>query len=66
VGVKHVKFWTVAGNQLIGKRGVLTDAGTGTDIKKMQTMLSIGFGAVSLHTLDKDKKMSMFCIKFTS
>ena len=47
VGVKHVKFWTVAGNQLVGKRGVMTDAGLGAGIKKMQTMLSIGFGAVS-------------------
>ncbi|XP_060573407.1 echinoderm microtubule-associated protein-like 6 [Ruditapes philippinarum] len=45
VGVKHVKFWTVAGNQLMGKRAVLTDAGMGTDIKKLQTMLSVGFGA---------------------
>jgi hypothetical protein len=42
-----VKFWTVAGNQLMGKRAVLTDAGMGTDIKKLQTMLSVGFGAVS-------------------
>ena len=47
VGVKHVKFWTVAGSQLVGKRGILTNAGVGTDVHKLQTMLSIGFGAVS-------------------
>lgn len=46
VGVKHVKFWTVAGSQLVGKRGILTDAGSGADVKKMQTMLSVAFGAV--------------------
>ncbi|KAH3854417.1 hypothetical protein DPMN_096959 [Dreissena polymorpha] len=45
VGVKHVKFWTVAGNQIVGKRARLTDAGTGTSIKRLQTMLSIAFGA---------------------
>ena len=47
VGVKHVKFWTVAGSQLVGKRGILTNAGVGQDVQKLQTMLSIGFGAVS-------------------
>ena len=46
VGVKHVKFWTVAGSQLVGKRGILTNAGVGPDVQKLQTMLSIGFGAV--------------------
>ncbi|XP_046338524.1 echinoderm microtubule-associated protein-like 6 isoform X1 [Haliotis rufescens] len=48
VGVKHVKFWTVAGSQLVGKRGILTDAGSGADVKKMQTMLSVAFGANNL------------------
>lgn len=48
VGVKHVKFWTVAGSELRGKRGILTTAGmeAGTQVK-MQTMLSLAFGAVS-------------------
>lgn len=45
VGVKHVKFWSVAGSELVGKRGILTDAGTGTKIKTLHTMLSVAFGA---------------------
>ncbi|XP_050404782.1 echinoderm microtubule-associated protein-like 6 [Patella vulgata] len=48
VGVKHVKFWTIAGSQLVGKRGILGDVGSGTNIKKMQTMLSLAFGANSV------------------
>lgn len=48
VGVKHVKFWNVAGSEIVGKRGILTDAGTGTQISRMQTMLSLAFGAVSI------------------
>ena len=47
VGVKHVKFWTVAGGQLIGKRGILGPVPDTTDTPKMQTMLSLAFGAVS-------------------
>ena len=31
-------FWTLAGTQLIGKRGVVPKG------RKMQTMLSLGFG----------------------
>ncbi|RDD40098.1 Echinoderm microtubule-associated protein-like 6 [Trichoplax sp. H2] len=44
VGVKHVKFWTVAGGALLGKRGVFGQ-GAGEDLSnlKMQTMLSIAF-----------------------
>eukprot|EP00057_Strongylocentrotus_purpuratus_P018650 XP_011673124.1 PREDICTED: echinoderm microtubule-associated protein-like 6 [Strongylocentrotus purpuratus] len=45
VGVKHVKFWTVAGSQLLGKRGLLKRSGTNPQESKMQTMLSIAFGA---------------------
>ena len=47
VGVKHVKFWSVAGSQILGKKGILTAAGTGGNICKMQTMLSLAFGNVS-------------------
>lgn len=47
VGVKHVKFWTVAGSQLLGKRGLLKRSCTNPQESKMQTMLSIAFGAVS-------------------
>ena len=48
-GVKHVKFWTLAGGQLVGKRGVVTTP-VGEDSAaqlRMQTMLSVAFGAVS-------------------
>ncbi|XP_064600933.1 echinoderm microtubule-associated protein-like 6 [Liolophura sinensis] len=45
VGIRHVKFWTVAGGELVGKRGILTDAGMGGDAQRMQTMLSVAFGA---------------------
>lgn len=44
VGIKHVKFWSVAGSQILGKKGILTAAGTGGSICKMQTMLSLAFG----------------------
>ena len=53
VGVKHVKFWTVAGSELVGKRGILTKAGTDTPIKTMQTMLSVAFGAVGCFLIKK-------------
>ena len=49
-GVKHVMFWTLAGGQLVGKRGVLTQP-EGEDSEttlKMQTMLSVAFGAVGV------------------
>ena len=47
VGVKHVKFWTVAGGTLMSKKGILTNIGSGNDAPRMQTMLSVAFGAVS-------------------
>ena len=52
VGFKHVKFWSVAGSELVKRRGVLTDWNqTGIKVKKMPTMLSIAFGQVSLRLL---------------
>ena len=48
IGVKHVKFWTVAGGELISKHGLMNSAGQNTQDVKMQTMLSIAFGAVSI------------------
>ena len=48
VGFKHVKFWSVAGSELIKRKGVLTDwNNTGAKLKKMPTMLSLAFGQVS-------------------
>ena len=49
VGFKHVKFWSVAGSELIKKKGVVTDlesGGKGKKLKKMPTMLSLAFGEV--------------------
>ena len=43
-GVKHVMFWTVAGGSLVGKKGILSLPDQ--DVK-LQTMLSVAFGAVS-------------------
>eukprot|EP01135_Chromosphaera_perkinsii_P001223 Nk52_evm22s162 gene=Nk52_evmTU22s162 len=37
-GVKHIKFWSVTGNELSSKRGIFGDKGT------LQTMLSVAFG----------------------
>ncbi|CAF0889090.1 unnamed protein product [Brachionus calyciflorus] len=49
VGFKHVKFWSLAGSELIKRKGVLTDwNSTGKKLKKMPTMLSIGFGLENL------------------
>lgn len=45
VGIKHVKFWTLAGGALIHKKGVVGTVEDG----RMQTMLSVAFGAVSSH-----------------
>eukprot|EP00051_Salpingoeca_urceolata_P007134 m.94665 g.94665 ORF g.94665 m.94665 type:complete len:1961 (-) comp15130_c0_seq1:316-6198(-) len=37
-GVKHIKFWTVAGNQLLARRGIVSHS------QKLPTMLSVAFG----------------------
>uniref|UniRef100_UPI00398E636F echinoderm microtubule-associated protein-like 6 isoform X3 n=1 Tax=Pristiophorus japonicus TaxID=55135 RepID=UPI00398E636F len=44
VGVKHIKFWTLAGGALLSKKGSI---GT-VDDARMQTMLSVAFGANNL------------------
>ncbi|KAI0227896.1 Echinoderm microtubule-associated protein-like 6 [Lamellibrachia satsuma] len=45
VGVKHVKFWTVAGGQLLSKKGIIAAVPECPNMPKMQTMLSVAFGA---------------------
>lgn len=42
VGIKHVRFWTLAGRALLSKKGVLSTL----EDARMQTMLSVAFGAV--------------------
>ncbi|XP_047191015.1 echinoderm microtubule-associated protein-like 6 isoform X1 [Scophthalmus maximus] len=44
VGIKHVKFWTLAGGALMYKKGVVRTLEDG----RMQTMLSVAFGANNL------------------
>nr|XP_034966373.1 echinoderm microtubule-associated protein-like 6 [Zootoca vivipara] len=44
VGVKHMKFWTLAGSALLYKKGVIGSL----EDAKMQTMLSVAFGANNL------------------
>ncbi|PWA20112.1 hypothetical protein CCH79_00017699, partial [Gambusia affinis] len=44
VGIKHVKFWTLAGGALMYKKGVVGSVEGG----RMQTMLSVAFGANNL------------------
>lgn len=55
VGVKHVRFWTLAGSTLVSKRAVINRSpgsplvqnnGNVAGNIRMQTMLSIAFGAV--------------------
>lgn len=43
VGIKHVRFWTLAGRALLSKKGVMSSV----EDARMQTMLSVAFGAVS-------------------
>ncbi|KAM9714304.1 echinoderm microtubule-associated protein-like 5 isoform 3-T3 [Dama dama] len=44
VGVKHVKFWTLAGRALLSKKGLLS----ALEDARMQTMLAVAFGANNL------------------
>ena len=44
VGVSHIKFWTLAGSQLIGKDPIFPKSISA----KMQTMLSMAFAPVSI------------------
>ncbi|KAG7466406.1 hypothetical protein MATL_G00164500 [Megalops atlanticus] len=44
VGIKHVRFWTLAGRALLCKKGVLSSI----EEARMQTMLSVAFGANNL------------------
>ncbi|KAG2457729.1 EMAL5 protein, partial [Polypterus senegalus] len=44
VGIKHVRFWTLAGRALLSKKGVLSSI----EEARMQTMLSVAFGANNL------------------
>uniref|UniRef100_A0A8C6PPY8 EMAP like 5 n=1 Tax=Nothobranchius furzeri TaxID=105023 RepID=A0A8C6PPY8_NOTFU len=44
VGIKHVRFWTLAGRALLSKKGVLSSL----EDARMQTMLSVAFGANNL------------------
>uniref|UniRef100_A0A3Q4GGM9 EMAP like 5 n=1 Tax=Neolamprologus brichardi TaxID=32507 RepID=A0A3Q4GGM9_NEOBR len=44
VGIKHVRFWTLAGRALLSKKGVLSTL----EDARMQTMLSVAFGANNL------------------
>lgn len=42
VGIKHIKFWTLVGGSLMYKKGVIGSV----EDSRMQTMLSVAFGAV--------------------
>ena len=56
-GVKHLKFWSVAGNTLVEKKAVITKTADGRRSTKMQTMLSIAFWT-------SKKEFYIFGIKF--
>lgn len=49
VGIKHVKFWTLAGGAVMYKKGAVGTVEGG----RMQTMLSVAFGAVRLALVHK-------------
>lgn len=56
VGIKHIKFWTLVGGSLTYKKGVIGSVEDG----RMQTMLSVAFGAVRLAPLSHFSDMSIF------
>ena len=65
-GVKHVKFWSLAGGQLLGKRGVMSGSVPGiTDDSqlRMQTMLSVAFGGVRREVCFFPKERVTHCRK---
>ena len=59
VGVGHVKFWTLAGSQLIGKDPIFPRSVSA----KMQTMLSMAFAPVCCVCVSVCLSVSLFvCI----
>lgn len=50
VGTKHIKFWTLVGGSLMYKKGVIGSVEDG----RMQTMLSVAFGAVRAFKSNSD------------
>jgi microtubule-associated protein-like 6 len=46
VGFKHIRFWSVAGSELISKKGVIPEEASSISKRKLPTLLSIGFGPV--------------------
>lgn len=58
-GVKHLKFWTVAGNTLVEKKAVIAKSADGKRSAKMQTMLSIAFQGVKNPT-ERSGKIEAF------
>lgn len=52
VGIKHIKFWTLVGGSLMYKKGVIGSVEDG----RMQTMLSVAFGAVRVFKTFKQNR----------
>jgi len=62
-GVKHLKFWTVAGNTLVEKKAVIAKTADGKRSAKMQTMLSIAFGKVRRFVFRRDRTSLSDCFR---
>jgi hypothetical protein len=58
-GVKHLKFWSVAGNTLISKKALIKTNDDGRRSAKMSTMLSIAFAKVICQ--DSSNGFELFC-----